>query len=441
MAVAGPVSAVDGVGAGPTPDVSPVSAKIPSSTSQPVAAHDRYYGHRAFAQIAERFIMALFGCPHDSMASTPDSPTSSTEARAPRLAYFVAYALYRTRLPMLISYHALLLLKRLKTRYPVARGSSGHRLYISAFMLASKMVCDDSYNNKSWTVVCQNLFTLREVNQMERELLGYLDLHINATAEEISEFTSELELYGAPRMSLRALQELQLPAARTHASYAPEPKPQSSKAATSTPSVARASRASSHRRCVSLKPDFWARSAGASTIAAAHCGYACANEQGIGPHRPTLRTSTRSSLPARSSQHALGSAAQVAATSTVPPYPPYVGGDHTISPTEEFYMTSNASSASIQTPSSFASSMRPTPSTSLSELGTSPWYDMNALAAGLPQSHAPHAKEALMPDAHVDEQTPVHSAGLQNSPEDILMHPASFTQSRSIPVHAAHDRS
>lgn len=33
---------------------------------------------------------------------------------------------------------------------------------------------DDTYSNKSWQIVGQGLFELREVNQMERELFAFL---------------------------------------------------------------------------------------------------------------------------------------------------------------------------------------------------------------------------------------------------------------------------
>ncbi|KAF8121247.1 hypothetical protein EV363DRAFT_1568827, partial [Boletus edulis] len=36
-----------------------------------------------------------------------------------------------------VTFAALVLLQRLKARFPTAWGSSGHRLFISAFMLAS----------------------------------------------------------------------------------------------------------------------------------------------------------------------------------------------------------------------------------------------------------------------------------------------------------------
>lgn len=106
---------------------------------------------------------------------------------------FIAYALYRTRLPPLVVYQGLYLLRRLKQRFPACRGSSGHRLFISALMLASKVLCDDTYSNKSWTIVGQGLFTLRDINTMEVELFAFLDYRVNVRPDELRLFVALLE--------------------------------------------------------------------------------------------------------------------------------------------------------------------------------------------------------------------------------------------------------
>lgn len=143
------------------------------------------------AELCERVISVLFACPLDSVASSSDA--SHPASAAPRLSEFIAYALHRTRLPLAVTHQALYLLKRLKCRFPAAKGSSGHRLFISALMLASKSTCDDTYSNKSWTIVGQGLFSLREINQMERELFGYLGFRVNVQPEELDEFVAGLE--------------------------------------------------------------------------------------------------------------------------------------------------------------------------------------------------------------------------------------------------------
>lgn len=171
------------------------SASSSSSSRAPrkersAETYDRFYGHRYVSELSEAVISALFACPLDSSSSSAAAlPVSNDGRPTPRLAEFIAYALHRTRLPDEITFQALFLLRRLKSRFPAARGSSGHRLFISALMLASKSSCDDTYSNKSWTIVSQGLFSLREVNQMERELFGYLGYMVNVEPEELEAFT------------------------------------------------------------------------------------------------------------------------------------------------------------------------------------------------------------------------------------------------------------
>lgn len=124
-------------------------------------------------------------------------------APTPTLAHFIAYALHRTRLPPVVTFAALLLLQRLKTRFPAARGSSGHRLFISAFMIASKVICDDTYSNQSWCIVGQKMFALKEINQMEREMCGYLEWNLNVAGDEVAEFEARVRAEHGPRAAAR----------------------------------------------------------------------------------------------------------------------------------------------------------------------------------------------------------------------------------------------
>jgi hypothetical protein len=41
-----------------------------------------------------------------------------------------------------------------------SRESSGHRLFISVFAVALKVICDDARSNKSWSIVGQEMFQL-----------------------------------------------------------------------------------------------------------------------------------------------------------------------------------------------------------------------------------------------------------------------------------------
>ncbi|KDR76628.1 hypothetical protein GALMADRAFT_96375 [Galerina marginata CBS 339.88] len=151
------------------------------SAAAPTTEKDSYYGHEVTAKLAARFITHLFACPDEP----PASSQSHSQAKLP---FFIAYALYRTKLHSAVTFTALLLLQRLKTRFPSARGSSGHRLFISAFMIASKVMCDDTYSNKSWCIVAQNMFKLREINQMEREMCSYFEWELCVDDKNLSNF-------------------------------------------------------------------------------------------------------------------------------------------------------------------------------------------------------------------------------------------------------------
>ena len=63
-----------------------------------------------------------------------------------------------------------------QSQFPTTRGALGHRLFMSLFMIAFKAICDDTYPNKSWLIVGQGIFQLREINQMEREMCQYLEM-------------------------------------------------------------------------------------------------------------------------------------------------------------------------------------------------------------------------------------------------------------------------
>jgi len=56
-------------------------------------------------------------------------------------------------LHQLVTFVALYLLQCLKAHFPVAKGSSGHCLFISVFILSSKIICNNTYLDKSWCIV------------------------------------------------------------------------------------------------------------------------------------------------------------------------------------------------------------------------------------------------------------------------------------------------
>ena len=60
----------------------------------------------------------------------------------------ITYAFHRTRLHPSVAYHCLFPLSRLKSRFPAASYTFGHRLFLTSYMLSSKVACDDTYSDK-----------------------------------------------------------------------------------------------------------------------------------------------------------------------------------------------------------------------------------------------------------------------------------------------------
>lgn len=169
---------------------------------------DRYYGFQDLALLCEHVIASLFSVAPQQPQQANGEAKPPVDAAVPNLGEFIAYALYRTRLPVSITHQALLLLTRLKQRYPSARGTSTspHRLFLSSLMLSSKISMDDTYSNKSWQIVGQGLFELREVNQMERELFAFLGWNVVVRDEELELWVHEVVgPYEAERELARSL--------------------------------------------------------------------------------------------------------------------------------------------------------------------------------------------------------------------------------------------
>jgi Cyclin, N-terminal domain len=124
-------------------------------------------------------------CHESATLRTSRSPLVSS----PPLADFILHALRRTQYDKEIALAALYLLKRLHTRYPTTRAMSGHRLFLTAFMLSSKLISDNTYSTKSWYEVGQKLFSIPELNRMEREMIECLDWQVHIPPNELEKLT------------------------------------------------------------------------------------------------------------------------------------------------------------------------------------------------------------------------------------------------------------
>ncbi|KAJ7725047.1 hypothetical protein B0H16DRAFT_1472023 [Mycena metata] len=164
----------------PTPTEQRTDAKADAHRDRRTETHwDPYYGKKDIAELSAKFITHLF--------QSPPFPSRTDRPQA-YLPFFIAYAIRCTELTDEIVYAALVLVQRIKSRFPGTTPSSGHRLFIGCLMLASKFLCDWTYSNKGWRKIAQNIYTLREINRLERDICKNLEWDITMDSTTIYSF-------------------------------------------------------------------------------------------------------------------------------------------------------------------------------------------------------------------------------------------------------------
>ncbi len=60
----------------------------------------------------------------------------------------------------------------------------GHRLSFISLMVASKYHCDRSYTNKVWVEFGYQIFSLKEINEMEKDFIKFMDFNFFVSLDE-----------------------------------------------------------------------------------------------------------------------------------------------------------------------------------------------------------------------------------------------------------------
>ncbi|KAK0505244.1 hypothetical protein EDD18DRAFT_1010814, partial [Armillaria luteobubalina] len=76
---------------------------------------DYYYVQEEISRACARFTTHLFACPENPLAAVRQSQA--------KLLYLIAYAFHRTKSHLSVTFVVLILLQRLKARFPIARDS------------------------------------------------------------------------------------------------------------------------------------------------------------------------------------------------------------------------------------------------------------------------------------------------------------------------------
>lgn len=114
--------------------------------------------------------------------SPPSSPGASSSSRTlnnlPSLKTFINNLVTRSNVQTATLMSSLVYLAKLRARLPpLARGMrcTRHRVFLACLIMAAKNLNDSSPQNKHWAKYTMGLFSVAEVNLMEKQLLFLLD--------------------------------------------------------------------------------------------------------------------------------------------------------------------------------------------------------------------------------------------------------------------------
>ncbi|KAH8914689.1 hypothetical protein BT69DRAFT_1289851 [Atractiella rhizophila] len=160
------------------------------------SSNDNYYGRKEISQLIERTVFKLFPKHRDTDSASPFRqldpnaiPSSSSKGGESddfawsskcneSVSHWLAWVLYRAKLPEFIIHHSLYLLHRLSSTYSFTMSTTDdllhRRLIFTSLILATKYSLDNSYTNASWSEASKYLFSVREISQMELEVLSWL---------------------------------------------------------------------------------------------------------------------------------------------------------------------------------------------------------------------------------------------------------------------------
>lgn len=109
-------------------------------------------------------------------ASIRLAPQTKDSMEIPYLPYFIGSLVTGSRISSAVFYIAMLYIHRLRLKLPttaIGMACTGHRIALASIIIAEKFVCDIPMKNIAWKQHA-SVFTLAEINLMERQLLELL---------------------------------------------------------------------------------------------------------------------------------------------------------------------------------------------------------------------------------------------------------------------------
>jgi G1/S-specific cyclin PLC1 len=131
-----------------------------------------------------------------SISQCLSSYDSSPES-LPSLHEFISRLYHKSHVPATTFLATAIYLQSVKKvllqRMPSGIQSTCHRIFLAALVVASKVLDEDAPGNIEWVRYAGGIFTLTELNLMERQLLSLLDWDVRIKEEDVTKYIPRMD--------------------------------------------------------------------------------------------------------------------------------------------------------------------------------------------------------------------------------------------------------
>ncbi|CAJ0826192.1 14483_t:CDS:2 [Entrophospora sp. SA101] len=146
-----------------------------------------------FSSIPESLIDYIFV---STISIIKDNNKPKTSQKLPKLIDFIRKIINDLEIPIITLTISLIYIHRFKLQLPKnykTENDTPHKIFISSILIASKYIDDKPLTSgKVAMAIDNNLWTIKEINRMERAFLSYIQWNLVINKDDLESYLNEL---------------------------------------------------------------------------------------------------------------------------------------------------------------------------------------------------------------------------------------------------------